>query len=114
MSLGFLLSKLYGSYPAMSFVTHEDMYQFVEHDFRPRMIQEIDDRIEEHNLDPEAHPWLRSSLASLQRQMQDFLDSIGGSGSTNFFYDFVTLDSSPVPITLTRGVWNRALNRIEY
>ena len=63
-----------------------------------------------HNLDIEAHPWLRKYLKSLEDQIAEILKMFGGQGSTNFFFDFTALTG----LQLTRGVWNTAANRIEY
>jgi len=98
------------NYPAIAFMTAEDVEQFLTVNFKPVMIEVAQDLIGQHNADPQAHPDIRGILSGLLGRIGRLEDMLIHNITSNPF--LVTFDTlAQVDVT---GVWNQAAQRIEF
>ena len=98
------------NYPAIAFMTAEDVELYLRVTYKPVMLEAVQDLIDQHNADPNAHPDIRAML-------DEFLGRIGRLESmlihnitgNPFMVTFDSLDN-----VIVSGVWNQAAQRIEF
>lgn len=97
-------------YPAMAWMTAEDMAQYGEAELLPRLLDRAGRLIAAHDADPEAHPHLRGLLADLEAKVSalDLRYNTEVSGNP-FSVTFNSLEGLVV-----EGVWNAPQKRIEF
>lgn len=90
-------------YSPQAFMTAEDINDYTEYTLRPLLLEHADERIAQHNVNPDAH-------AGTQRELQRLKATVGrlelqmGSGITKnpFTVSFEDLDAVEI-----EGVWNK-------
>ena len=97
------------NYPAMAFVTHEEMKEYVQWFHDEICSPEMDEKIRVHNFSPEAHPDLRNHVNSNDDRISEIEKQLAGNQATAFRYNFTSLDG----VVLTSGVYNAESSRIE-
>ena len=96
-------------YPAMAFVTHEEMKEYVQWFHDEICSPEMDERIRVHNVSPEAHPDLRNHVKSNDDRISEVEKLLAGNQAASFRYDLNSLTG----ITLSSGIYNSVASRIE-
>ena len=98
------------AYPALAFMTAEDVEDFCMTVILPQFLTEAQGLIDEHNADPDAHPAIHSEMDSLDSRLTllELMYSTDVSGNP-FTITFQDLDGVTV-----EGVHNVAQARIEF
>jgi len=97
------------SFVPLNWLTAQDMYDYDENVIRPWARDEIDERIDIHDKDPEAHD-LRRRFKSLQDMIDKIMEMFNGQGSAPFYWD----TTITIGWDVEEGVINLAENRVEY
>lgn len=97
------------NYPAMAFVTHEEMKEYVQWFHDEICSPEVDEKIRVHNESSDAHPDLRDHVESNDDRITEIEKLLAGNQAASFRYDFNSL----IGINLKSGVYNAAASRIE-
>ena len=97
-------------YPALAFMTAEDVREFCMTTILPLFLTEAEGLIEEHNQSEDAHPPLRGLISGIDARLALLELRYNTEVTGNpFTVTFGTLDG----VTVT-GVWNRPQRRIEF
>lgn len=99
-------------YDASSYMTAEDVYNYVMGDLNTYVLSNAAELIEEHNADPEAHPAIRSQIVTVQNNLEAFQQALikNVSGSTYT----VLFDDDDIDTLTVTGTWNESYERIEF
>jgi len=97
-------------YAPLAFITDEDMRRYANEECKPEFLRLAQELIDLHDINPEAHEFIRRLIGSNADRISELEKLLGGQGSTSFWFDFVTL----VGIELIQGVWNVNDARIEF
>lgn len=97
-------------YNAAAFLTAEDVAAYCKTVILPLFLQDAQKRIDAHNLDPAAHPYLLDGLGKLDARLALIELQYGTDVNGNpFVVTFETLDG-----VRAAGVWNQAATRMEF
>lgn len=96
-------------YPPLAFVTAEEMKRYAQEICKPIFLDLAQQRINEHDADPNAHKGLRKLVDNNDERIT-VLERLFAGESHQFRYDCITLDG----LALTAGVHNTAEGRIEF
>ncbi len=99
------------AYPALSFMTAEEVRRFLTINLLPEFLLDIEKLIKKHNEDENAHPKLKTLLdADLKSRIERLENALFYNIKENpFLMKFDTLNG----ITLIKGVWNKEKKRLE-
>ena len=97
-------------YKYEAWMTAEDVMEYCMTTVLPEFLKEAQKLIDEHNLDPEAHPALRGTISDIDGRLAllELLFNTSVTGNP-FLVTFETLEGTTV-----EGVWNQPSKRIEY
>ena len=103
--------KVVLAYPALSFMTAEEVRRFLTINLLPEFLLDMNDLIKKHNEDENAHPKLKTLLdADLKARIERLENALFYDIKENpFLVTFETLNG----IVLTKGVWNKNKKRLE-
>jgi hypothetical protein len=98
------------TFPSDSLMTVEELKNYIHYYILPEFVDLSAERIAAHNVDPAAHQDIRNYVMQMEsriRRLEDMVvnDVIGNS----FLYTFDSLDGLVVT-----GVWNQAMQRLEF
>lgn len=98
------------AYPAMSFMTAEDVEDFCQTVILPQFLVSAQELIDAHNADPEAHPAIHTEMDALDARLNllELMYSTDVSGNP-FTVTFGNLDG-----VVAEGVHNAQQGRIEF
>lgn len=98
------------NYPAIAFMTAEEIDLYFRTVLMPVAMAGAQDLIDQHNVDPHAHPDIRVMLNELLGRIGRLEDMLIHNITGNpFMVTFGTLDE-----VVVSGVWNQAAQRIEF
>lgn len=97
-------------YMASAYMTAEDVEAYCTAVLLPRLLEEAQTLIDNHNADPEAHPHLRGLISGIDSRLSllELMYNTDVSGNP-FTVTFESLEGTAVT-----GVWNRPQARIEF
>ena len=103
--------KVVLAYPALSFMTAEEVRRFLTINLLPEFLLDMEKKIQKHNEDENAHPKLKTLLdADLKARIERLENALFYDIKENpFLVTFETLNG----IVLTKGVWNKSKKRLE-
>jgi len=91
-------------------ITRDQMEGYFEMIVRPACLADAQHYVDFiHNVDAEAHPWLKQSMQSLRSEVDKLMEMFNGSGSAPFYWDL----GVPEGWEIEKGVINLAQNRVE-
>ena len=99
------------AYPALAFMTSEEVKNFLTVNLLPAFLVDVQELIDKHNEDEEAHPKLKTLMdADLISRIERLENALFHDIKSNpFLVTFESLEG----IVLTKGVWNQEKKRLE-
>lgn len=99
------------NYFADAFMTSENIVEYTTTTLLPLLLEEMDKRLSDHNLDPGAHPPLRLPLEELKSRVEKIEKMLSADITKNqFTVLFVDLEE----LIIKSGVWNEREQRLEF
>ncbi|MCL2644088.1 MAG: hypothetical protein FWD51_01345 [Betaproteobacteria bacterium] len=91
-------------------ITYDQMEAYTIKVIWPKAFEDAQYYVDQvHNLDIEAHPWLRKYMKTLEDKLDKIMEMFNGQGSTPFFWD----PTITIGWEVEEGVINLAENRVE-
>ena len=99
------------AYPALAFMTAEEVKEFLTINLLPVFLADVQELIDKHNDDEEAHPKLKTLMdADLIARIERLENALFHDIKNNpFLVTFDTLEG----VVLTKGIWNQEKKRLE-
>ena len=99
------------AYPALAFMTAEEVREFLTINLLPVFLADVQELIDKHNDDEEAHPKLKTLMdADLIARIERLENALFHDIKNNpFLVTFDTLEG----VVLTKGIWNQEKKRLE-
>lgn len=99
------------AYPALAFMTSEEVKNFLTVNLLPAFLVDVQELIDKHNEDEEAHPKLKTLMdADLISRIERLENALFHDIKSNpFLVTFESLEG----IVLTKGIWNQEKKRLE-
>lgn len=99
-------------YDASSYMTAEDVYNYVMGDLNTYVLDNAAELIEAHNLDTTAHPYIQNLVSTVQLDLEAFqqalIKNVAGASYTVLFSD------DDIDTLTVSGTYNESYERLEF